>query len=178
MFQGGDITQKPPTIKLAWPLNHFILCGHVTHSMHHISTCRRPMDTKLNQVLNCHDKVPPLKLHYILKFDRVTIVKSLDKLKKYICILQDLLPLNLVVWWLSWVGSECKSIIYRRSNIAKVFNYFCFKDILKSCNRSSKIPESPFWMRSSKQKKRILYGGNNYPRKERPPPSLSTNGNP
>ena len=56
------------------------------------------MDTKLNQVLNCHDKVPPLKLHYILKFDRVTIVKSLDKLKKYICILQDLLPLNLVVW--------------------------------------------------------------------------------
>lgn len=70
------------------------------------------MGTKLNQVLNCHEKVPSLKLHDILKVDRVTIVKSLDQLKKYICILQDLLPLNVASGSVATSGSRFRVQIH------------------------------------------------------------------
>lgn len=126
---GGGITQEPPTLKFAWPLNHLVLCGHVTDSMHHISNWRRYMGTKLSKVLNCHDKVPSLKLHDLLiGWGQRESTWQMKYTKKHIYLLfgKYLRLLNIGGCWLQGVGSECKHIIHIRSKFTNVFNYFCF----------------------------------------------------
>ena len=51
-FLGGgcDIPRGAPTHKFAWYINHVVLWGHVTNKIH-ISTSRRPMSTRLGNVL-------------------------------------------------------------------------------------------------------------------------------
>ena len=62
--QGGDVPRAAPTYKFAWSLIRVTLWNYVSNKLH-ISTCRRPMDTKLGncKVLTCYGKLPPLKPH-------------------------------------------------------------------------------------------------------------------
>ena len=77
--------------------NEVVLWGCVTNWIHYISTCRRPLDTKLGKVLPYHDRLTPLKMTLWLCDQREVIWQF----KIFISLhLQDLWPLNLVGCWL------------------------------------------------------------------------------
>ena len=61
-YQYNDITQGAPSHKFAWPLSVMIMWSHVTNEIH-ISTCRRPINTKLGKVLTYSERLPSLKPH-------------------------------------------------------------------------------------------------------------------
>ena len=61
-FQDGEILQVTPTHIFSWNLNEVVLWGHLTNKIH-ISTYRRPMETKLGKVLTYCGRPLPLKPH-------------------------------------------------------------------------------------------------------------------
>ena len=48
--QGLTYHKEQSTHKFVWPLNEVIVLGHVINWIQYISTCRRPMDTKLGKL--------------------------------------------------------------------------------------------------------------------------------
>ena len=62
-YQQIHITQGILTHKVTWSLNKVVMWGHVTNYIHYISTCRRPINTKLGKVLTYSKRLPYLKSH-------------------------------------------------------------------------------------------------------------------
>ena len=60
-LMSDDILQGAPTHKFNWLLIEMIVWDHVTNSIH-ISTWRKPMNTKQGKVLT-YSEVPSLKAH-------------------------------------------------------------------------------------------------------------------
>ena len=48
-YQGDDIPQGTSINKFSWTLNGIVMWGHIKNLTHYISTCRRPMETKLGK---------------------------------------------------------------------------------------------------------------------------------
>ena len=61
--QGGDIPQGIPFFKFVWPLNEVVLWGHATSQTYDISTCRRPMNTELGNLLTYSERLSRLRPH-------------------------------------------------------------------------------------------------------------------
>ena len=62
-YQRSDITQGVPTHKFTYPLNEVVMWGHETNWICYISTCRRPLNTKLGKSLTYNERLPSLKSH-------------------------------------------------------------------------------------------------------------------
>ena len=60
------LTRGAPTQTIAWRFKGVVMWSHVTNSIHYISTCRRPMGTKLRKVLTYRERLPPLKPRVLL----------------------------------------------------------------------------------------------------------------
>ena len=89
----AKLTRGAPAQKIAWRFEEVVMWNHVTNSIHYISTCRRPMGTKLSKVLTYRERLPPLKPHVLL-IAWPTEVKR--QFKTFLFPLsQDIWPLNL-----------------------------------------------------------------------------------
>ena len=80
--------QGAPTHKFEWPLNIVVLRVHVTNQIHYISTCKRPMDTKLVKILNYSENLRPLNSFTWSTWGHVTIWKI------YVSALPRLIAIN------------------------------------------------------------------------------------
>ena len=59
-WQGGDMQWGFPTHKITWSFNHVTYWGHRKNYMRYISTCTRPMGTKLGNLVTYHERLLPI----------------------------------------------------------------------------------------------------------------------
>ena len=78
----GNILQGTPTHKFAWLLNKMVVEGQVINLKRYISTCRRPMDTKLGKVMTYQWEAAIFKPTW--PFYYMKDVRTCDNSKKFV----------------------------------------------------------------------------------------------
>lgn len=59
-WQGGDIQWGFATHKITWSFNHVTYWGHRKNYTRYISTCTRPMGSKLGNLVTYHERLLPI----------------------------------------------------------------------------------------------------------------------
>ena len=116
--QGLTYHKEQSTHKFVWPLNEVIVLGHVINWIQYISTCRRPMDTKLGKLQTYQwEAVWPFNyvMHLTWEFE-----KFIFSLSKY------LWPVNQAGCWLIGGGTAPKHLSHHWLLISCYYFHNCF----------------------------------------------------